>query len=164
MKFACDVMLGALARWLRVCGVDVYYNADIDRSSLFRRAREEGRAILTRTHAYDELKEIPPVEILDSELVEEQLPQFFRNHQEIDPWSIFLTRCLRCNELLDVVPQEEIYDRLPPLVKEKARSTGDDRITTFKRCSQCDRLYWPGTHVDHMKAFLVKTLNRAKQH
>lgn len=158
MKFACDVMLGALARWLRVCGVDVYYNADIDRSSLFRVAREQGRTILTRTHAYDELSEIPPFEIIESELIEEQVPQFFTEHPEIDPWSNLLTRCIRCNVLLDTVPLEEIFDRLPPLVQERAQSHGKDRITQFKRCPECDRLYWPGTHVDRMKTFLKSAL------
>lgn len=160
MKFACDVMLGALARWLRVCGIDVYYDADIDRSALFRIAREQGRTILTRTHAYDELSEIPPFEIIESELIEEQVPQFFKEHPEIDPWSRMLTRCLRCNEVLDIVPQEEIFDRLPPLVQERALSRGEDRITQFKRCSCCGRLYWSGTHVDHMKAFLVNALRK----
>ncbi len=134
MKFVCDVMLGALARWLRVCGIDVYYDAHIDRSGLFRLAREEGRIILTRTHAYDELSEIPPFEIIESELIEEQVPQFFKDHPKIDPWSSMFTRCLRCNDVLDEVAQGDIFDRLPPLVKERALSKGPDRIIQFKRC------------------------------
>ena len=160
MKFACDVMLGALARWLRVCGIDAYYDAHIDRSGLFRIAREDGRTILTRTHAYDELSEIPPFEIIESELIEEQVPQFFRDHPEIDRWSSMLTRCLRCNEVLDEGAQEAIFDRLPPLVQERALSQGRDRITQFKRCPSCDRIYWSGTHVDRMKAFLVNALEK----
>lgn len=159
MKFACDVMLGALARWLRVCGIDAYYDAHIDRSGLFRMSREEGRTILTRTHAYDELSEIPPFEIIESELIEEQVPQFFRDHPEIDPWSNMFTRCLRCNDPLNNVPLDEIVDRLPPLVKERALSQGQDRITQFKRCPTCDRIYWPGTHVDRMRVFLESALN-----
>lgn len=152
MKFACDAMLGALARWLRVSGIDVYYNAGIDRSGLFRVAREEGRTILTRTHAFEELTAIPPYEVIESEIVEDQVPQFFRDHPEIDPWSRIFTRCIRCNELLEKVAKDDIEDRLEPLVKE--------RITDFNRCPSCDRIYWAGTHVDRMKAFLVNALGK----
>ncbi|HKI05656.1 MAG TPA: Mut7-C RNAse domain-containing protein [Thermoanaerobaculia bacterium] len=43
-----DAMLGALARWLRVLGLDVSYDPDLDDAELVDKAVAEGRTILTR--------------------------------------------------------------------------------------------------------------------
>src|ERR1043166_3557444 len=45
--FACDAMLGGLARWLRAAGYDVSWQADIADCDLVRLARREGRTLLT---------------------------------------------------------------------------------------------------------------------
>jgi uncharacterized protein with PIN domain len=150
MKFACDVMLGALAKWLRVSGHDVFYSASIDRSGLFRVAREEGRVILTRAGTFHELKEIPEYRIIQSEHVEEQIKQVYELFPQLDPWKAIFSRCVDCNALLEGVEKAEVEDKLPPLVKE--------RMKEFRRCPSCKKVYWPGTHVDRMKKFLNKSL------
>jgi uncharacterized protein with PIN domain len=150
MIFACDVMLGALAKWLRVSGHDVFYSSSIDRSGLFRAAREEGRVILTRTRSFDELTEIPSYRIIVSEDVGEQLKEVYELFPELDPWKGIFSRCVVCNSLLEDVPKSVVEGRLPALVRE--------RMTTFKRCPDCGRLYWQGTHVDRMKSFIEKAL------
>jgi uncharacterized protein with PIN domain len=150
MKFACDVMLGALAKWLRVSGHDVFYSASIDRSGLFRVAREEGRTILTRAGTYHELKEIPEYKIIESEHVEEQVKQVYELFPQLDAWKAIFSRCVDCNAKLEGVEKAEVEDRLPPLVKE--------RMKEFRHCPSCKKVYWPGTHVDRMKKFLKKAL------
>lgn len=152
MKFACDIMLGALAKWLRVSGHDVFYSSSIDRSGLFRVAREEGRVILTRAGTFHELKEIPPYRVIDSEFVEEQLRQVYEIFPELDPWRDMFSRCVECNAILEAVEKSSIEESLPPLVKEHMKE--------FHRCPSCGRLYWPGTHVDRMKTFLKDTLTK----
>lgn len=151
MKFACDVMLGGLAKWLRASGFDVFYDAHIDRSRLFRVAREEGRVILTRTHSYDELKDIPAYQVIESENVAEQVRQFYGNHPELDPWKDFLSRCVECNAILETVEKAEVEEQLPPKVKEGMHE--------FRRCPNCKRVYWPGTHVSRMKSFLKQAVS-----
>jgi len=152
MKFACDIMLGALAKWLRVSGHDVFYSSSIDRSGLFRVAREEGRIVLTRARTFYELKEIPPYKIIDSEHVEEQIWQVYEIFPELDPWKEMFSRCVECNELLKEVDKAAIENRLPPMVKE--------RVEEFHICPSCNRIYWSGTHVTRMKAFLEDVLSR----
>jgi len=47
-KFIADVMLGKLARWLRILGYDVAYDPNADDEALVQRAVNEGRILLTK--------------------------------------------------------------------------------------------------------------------
>src|SRR5262245_53836528 len=47
LRFACDAMLGGLARWLRAAGYEATWRVDIDDGDLICEAREEGRVLLT---------------------------------------------------------------------------------------------------------------------
>src|SRR5205085_4482474 len=46
-RFACDAMLGYLARWLRAAGYDAFWQEGIDDAELVRLARREGRYLLS---------------------------------------------------------------------------------------------------------------------
>ena len=48
LRFAADVMLGRLVKWLRVLGQDVIYGRHLSGAGLIRVARQENRIILTR--------------------------------------------------------------------------------------------------------------------
>lgn len=148
MKFACDVMLGSLARWLRVCGFDVFYDAGIDRSGLFRIAREDGRMILTRAGNFGELKEIPPYIMIENEDLEDQLKQVKTLVSSADFLKNSFTRCLECNELLIKIDKDSFKDQIPPKAYEIKGN--------FYQCPRCKRLYWPGTHVRRMRERLSR--------
>src|SRR5947209_5520700 len=45
--FACDAMLGGLARWLRAAGYDVSWRADVGDWELIRLAQRDGATLLT---------------------------------------------------------------------------------------------------------------------
>ena len=47
MSFACDAMLGGLARWLRAAGYDTSWHHGIEDRDLVRLAGEQGRTLLT---------------------------------------------------------------------------------------------------------------------
>ena len=146
MKFACDVMLGRLARWLRMSGHDVFYSRDIDRSSLLRVAREEGRTVITRAGNYRELSDIPPYLIVSGDGLDEQLMQVYRAWPDLDPFAAFLSRCALCNAPLEEIDKEKYKDRIPT----KALLIDG----TFRRCPDCDKILWPGTHVTRIEARL----------
>ena len=48
MKFIADIMVGKLARYLRMAGYDVIYLNDIEDAEVLRIAKKESRTILTR--------------------------------------------------------------------------------------------------------------------
>ena len=46
-RFACDAMLGALARWLRAAGYDASWQYGIPDHDLIQRSQDEGRTLLS---------------------------------------------------------------------------------------------------------------------
>lgn len=134
LRFAADRMLARLARWLRLCGVDVTYDDNVGGSELLHRARREERMVLTRDKR---LRTAPDVLYLASERVREQLGEVLRRFA-IDPRRGALTRCSRCNSLLDEIDREAVKDRVPPFVYSSQQR--------FCRCPECDRIYWRATH------------------
>jgi len=142
MKFACDVMLGRLARWLRISGLDVFYDNRIDRSSLFRVAREQGRIIITRAGTLRELKDIPPYLIITGDDLDDQLAQVYGNFPDLDPFADFLSRCVECNVPLEEIEKQGHSQKIPP----KAMLTQGP----FSRCPSCGKILWQGAHVGRM--------------
>ena len=61
-----------------------------------------------------------------------------------------LTRCLRCNALLQSVPKSEVLDPL------SAEPLTLHYYHDFRRCTGCGRIYWPGTHIDKLAARLAR--------
>jgi uncharacterized protein len=54
------------------------------------------------------------------------------------------TRCLRCNGLLERVGKDSVLDRLEPLTKIYYQE--------FRRCSDCEHVYWSGSHFGKLEA------------
>jgi uncharacterized protein len=140
-RFVLDVHLGTLASLLRLLGFDVLYRNDYDDPTLARIGHDEQRILLTRdrgllkrslvTYGYH-------VWATDPERQLEEVLARFNLHGAIAPFS----RCLRCNSRLEPVPKAEIVDRLEPKTKRY--------YDEFAICRACDRIFWKGSHHDHM--------------
>lgn len=145
-RLIADAMLGGLARWLRVLGLDVAHDPSLDDAALVDRAVTEGRTILTRDRKLVERKRARDHLLIDSEVVDEQIRQVV-HHFGVRPDPDRLhTRCLRCNQPLEPLDPAEARPDVPPYV---ARTQ-----STFRRCPACRRIYWPATHVRRMRARL----------
>ena len=143
-------MLGRLARWLRVVGYDtVHLPMDTPDAVLVRRAREEGRILLTRDrHLLRELRPASAVEVL-SEVPLEQLRQVV-SALGLAPPAELLCRCLLCNTALDAVAPGAVREQLPPSAR--------DLPGPVRRCPTCGRVYWRGSHARRMQAALEGAL------
>lgn len=138
-RLLADCMLGRLAKWLRLLGYDTAYETDCTDHELARRARAEGRVLLTRD------RELARRRGLETLLIEsEQLEQQIEEVQEAlgPPPDPSLSRCSVCNVVLEDVSADEVADRVPPYVLETH--------TEFRHCPGCGRVYWSGSHVRHM--------------
>lgn len=141
-RFMVDVMLGRLARWLRVIGCDAAYEEGIEDAELVRRAVEERRIVLTRDRALPGEWWIDNFLLIESEAPMEQLQQVVRVFAL--PWSEALfTRCTLCNDPLQVLDAREMERCVPPRVRRLHAG--------FSRCPSCGRLYWKGSHVERMR-------------
>jgi uncharacterized protein with PIN domain len=148
-RFIADSMLGKLAKWLRLAGIDVEYDKNIDDNSLIQRGSSENRVILTRDRFIAKRKDVKDCLLIWSEHLPEQLLEFIRAF-EFDTLEGAFTRCIRCNTLLEEVKKDSLEGRVPPYVWE----TQDE----FMRCNSCQRIYWAGTHRENAERFLRKVI------
>lgn len=151
--FIADVMLGKLARWLRILGYDVVYDPNADDEALVECAVTEGRLLLTKDRSLVErwrkkLRKYGYL-LLTSDDWQEQLKQTVA-HFNLDVHNRRLTRCPDCNGVLEAVPKEAVRYKVPFFV-----FTNHDR---FARCSHCGKIYWAGSHYERMNEALDKLL------
>ncbi len=152
-RFIADAMLGRVARWLRTLGYDTAYDASIEDEDLVRRALLERRYILTRDRGLPEEWRVEPCFVLSAEGTEEQLTEVARALGLKRPARLF-TRCRACNAELEPARPADVSQRVPPRVLERA--------TDFRRCPECERVYWEGTHTERMRALLDRIFSRDK--
>ncbi len=137
-RFLVDGMLGRLAKWLRAAGHDTIYEPPFDDLLLAERARREGRILLTRDHALARRRGVRCM-LIHKEDLNGQLQQVLERFPPADAGS----RCMRCNVLLEEVPPSAVQDFLPPHVRKHHRR--------FWVCPTCRRVYWQGSHWQHMQ-------------
>lgn len=146
-RFVLDVHLGALARYLRLLGFDAVWRNDLEDAEIVEIAAAERRIVLTRdvgllkagrvTHGYW-LRATEPLEQLDEVVLALDLGR------SIAPYS----RCLACNGVLADVGRDDAARDAPPRVLEMHDE--------FRRCTGCDRVYWPGTHRRGLDAVVAR--------
>jgi uncharacterized protein with PIN domain len=140
-KFIADVMVGKLARWLRMLGFDVLYSNTFEDDEIAHLAQAENRVILTRDTGFAARRGPHQCVFIDSDHYKEQVQQVLRKF-DLKDFRIF-SRCLECNTPLEDVDKETVFERVPPFVY-----LTQERFAT---CPSCHRVYWHGTHVDAMK-------------
>ncbi len=135
-------MLGKLARYLRMVGFDAAYCRSQSVSSLIAKAHAEGRLLLTRRTRLDAEGLPAAVYFVKSNYPSEQLQEVVtRFALALDQQKVF-TRCLLCNEHLATIDSIEVQGKVPEYV-----------LTTtaeFSQCPSCKKIYWKGTHYEHM--------------
>ena len=149
MKYIADVMLGRLAKRLRLLGFDVLYDRTLDDNAIIRLSLEEGRVILTRDTGLAARPLASNNIFVKSDDVRQQIEQVL-SMLPLDEPAVPLTRCSACNHPLAETSKAEIRDFVPGYVYEK--------YNIFLKCSSCGRVYWRGTHVTRMaKAGIVRS-------
>jgi uncharacterized protein len=144
-RFVLDQHLARLAAYLRLLGQDCVHRAHFPDDDLARVAVDENRILLSRdkrllmrravvhggfVHATDPFEQVP--EVLHR----------FGAPESIAPF----TRCMACNGVLRPVARERIEDRLPA----DTRRYYDE----FTECPECRRVFWEGSHVRRMRAWV----------
>jgi len=144
MRFVCDAMLGKLAKYLRIFGLDTVYArsaSEFERymapdeavnSCIFTRRlhiAHDDRIVFVRSDKpKDQLREVWPV------------VAFYVNPSDI------MGRCIRCNERLADSPKADVEPYIPEYVFHK--------YERFRRCPACGKVYWEGSHAAHMSQFI----------
>ncbi len=140
MKFIADVMLGSLAKRMRLLGFDVLYDHALGDNELLSLALEQGRIILTRDTGLAARPLAKGSLLIARDRVDEQLRQVIVHFSLSSDAP--LTRCSVCNEPLEEMDRDAARDRVPEYVYQ--------RMERFHHCRKCGRTYWQGTHVRNM--------------
>lgn len=147
--FIADAHLGRLARDLRMLGFDVLYRNDFADDEIVRLGMQEERIVLTRDRDLLMRKMIARGCYLHATGSEEQFSEVMERYNlaiQVRP----LTRCLKCNGLLEAVARDAVARHLP------ARSGACQQH--FHRCTACRQVYWEGAHVARMRRRIAALL------
>jgi uncharacterized protein with PIN domain len=145
--FIADVMVGKLARWLRVLGCDVVYSNRLEDDEIMRIAAAENRIILTRDVAFSaRCREAYKLVFIEANDWRSQLRQVI-GACDLKDFRV-LSRCIECNSLLQDIEKERIVEKVPTYVYQTQEK--------FSLCTSCDRVYWRGTHVDAILGQIAK--------
>lgn len=138
MKFICDTMLGKLAKYLRILGLD---------------ARNAGAAEYLQCH--EEMADLPYFLTRSTKTIRGKRVVHIKSDRArdqvkeireiicpcIDPGKI-MKRCIECNTELMDVEKEDIEPQVPEFVYH--------HYARFRKCSQCGKIYWEGSHTRGM--------------
>lgn len=137
-RFIVDVMLGKLARWLRVLGFDTQITAFEERGSL-ESFLIKGFIPVTRSEKWRNIEGLVFIRSNDSfEQLKELISGLALGPEHIRPF----TRCSICNAELHSIPRSAAFSSVPDFVFQTA--------TDFRQCLQCRKIYWPGSHKTRM--------------
>ena len=158
MRFLVDGMLGGLARWLRILGYEVRYDAGAKDNDLLTIAGEENMVLLTRD---EELSQRAVANKIASALVvgeteEERLAQMANSFGVRLDTNMAETKCPECGASLIEKSKSDIADEVP----EESLKTYDQ----FWKCSNqsCEKVYWVGSHWKHIRQTLEEAAKLAR--
>ena len=136
-------MLGTLAKWLRIFGIDTYYtNNKIDDSELLKISKKEDRVLITRDKQLiiDARREnIKNIEIKTTDINKQM--KAVLDKVKSDKTKI-LSRCILCNSEVEEIKKEDIKEKVPERVYQNNEK--------FWFCKKCNKIYWRGTHYEKM--------------
>ena len=149
-RFILDANVGRLTKWLRAMGCDAAFIPDVDDAELLWVAEEQGRCVITKDRRLLERRVVTKGQV---EAVLVTSDDFRSQMQQLaDTFGLSLdrgfSRCIECNEELDLVDKGTVRERVPPFV-----FATQDR---FYECHRCRKLYWRGTHWRNMRQELAE--------
>ncbi|MFO7527065.1 MAG: Mut7-C RNAse domain-containing protein [Ignavibacteriaceae bacterium] len=140
-KFVCDVHLGKLAKNLRMIGIDSDYKNNYTAREIVNISLNERRTILTRDPGLLKRSEVTHGYFVRNSIPLEQTKEIVTRFQLQNNINEF-SRCIECNSKLVETEKDKIIHRLPKRISK----AHDD----FYLCSECNKIYWKGSHFDNM--------------
>lgn len=150
VSFILDTHLGKLATYLRMLGFDTLYSNTYADDVLAEVSYAEKRILLTRDMGVLKRGIVEYGYFVRNTNPEKQLFEILHRYN-LTGVLVPFKRCMTCNGALQLVDKESISDRLMPSTKHY--------YNEFYLCSNCDKIYWKGSHHERMKAFIQNALD-----
>jgi len=148
--FLADAHLGGLARMLRMLGFDTLFDNAIQDRAILEIAQRERRIVLSRDRELLKCREVMRgcfVHALKTEAQISEVATRYALGRQMQPFTL----CLHCNLRLQEVATSAAQERVPDRILA--------RYARFMRCPGCERIYWEGSHWEHMRKLLSATLD-----
>lgn len=143
-RFLLDVHLGALARRLRLVGVDSAYSNDAGDDELIAAANEQNRVLLTQDRGLLRRRSLRLGGYVRGARPDHQLRDVLERFEPpLAPWTI----CTACNGRLVAVEKAEVEQLLQPGTRRTYQA--------FARCPACGQVYWRGAHTRRLEAVVA---------
>jgi len=149
-RFLADRMLGTLTRYLRFMGYDTISangwspGDPREDTKLLDLAGRENRILLTRDHELARRGGDQAV-LVEGDDVMEEIGQL--TGRGLISLRLLMSRCSLCNTLVRRATDEEIASA--------SYAPKDKTGYTFFWCEECRRLYWNGSHQQHLRERIV---------
>jgi len=142
MKFLCDEMLAGLGRWLRIAGFDtLIVPTGMPDTEVIKQVEGCNRYFLTcDAELASRLNNYPALLHLSNSDIESCIKEL-NNNLKLDWTSHAFERCSVCNSIFQTAPKSKIIANKIDLSKNRQ----------IYYCPRCDKLYWEGSHVKHMR-------------
>jgi len=150
--FVLDTHLGKLASYLRMLGFDAWYSNDYKDEELASISANNHRILLTRDRGLLKRSAVTHGYLVRANDPQEQVSEVLRRFDlanQIRPFQ----RCMRCNRLLEPVPEHEAQRKVPPRVQQQ--------VNEYKHCPGCRRIYWKGSHYERMVGFINRVVTNS---
>ena len=145
IKFIADVNVGKLAQKLRLLGFDTLFRKDFTDQEIVERSLHEKRIILTRDKGMLKCSAVTHGYWIRNDDPYEQVKEVVHRFQLENNFRLF-TRCSVCNGLLHSVDKSLLHDRLPNRILQF--------YNVFMECKGCKKIYWQGSHYDHIREWI----------
>jgi uncharacterized protein with PIN domain len=147
IRFIVDAQLHKLARLLRMAGFDAMLDPSLDDDDLVEVTLDEERILLTKDKLLlkNQLLTTQCMNILSNDPLEQlkEVMLRFNLQASLQP----LTRCLECNLVIVPIDKNKVKEKVPEPIFAQMKE--------FFTCENCRRIYWKGSHYDHMQEMIA---------
>jgi uncharacterized protein len=150
MRLICDAMLGKLSKYLRILGLNTAHIRLLTELDKYR--GEDGPSVFF-TRRKTQMMPYKNTLYIKSDNVFDQLKEISGFIKPYVSMETLMSRCLSCNAMLVSVEKGEIEPFVPEYIFH--------RYAAFKTCPACRKVYWEGSHVEHMKECVKELIGTA---
>jgi len=152
-QFVLDGHLGRLAAYLRMLGFDSLYRNDFSDEELSQISENERRILLTRDRGLLKRSRVTHGFLLTSRDPRQQLLAVIHRFDLVSSFKPFAL-CIVCNGILENISKEAVINLLEPRTKQY--------FDKFRQCTGCGKVYWKGSHYEHMIVFVEWVQNASR--
>jgi len=145
IRFRVDRPLGKLLKWLRLLGFDALSDSITEKMSLATAIGCDDRIWITNTKLPAPIEGI--IVVTTDHPIDQLRTVITALHIQRQSLKLF-TRCSACNHELVRVARENIKGQVPDYIWETHRQ--------FRTCDHCQKIFWPGSHVDKQRRIIDK--------